>query len=206
MCGRRRARRWCPALGKQICAVCCGTKRLVEISCPSDCVYLASAREHPPAVAVRQQQHDVAQVIHVMRDFNERQTQLFFLIGTFLLQYRSPELHAVVDEDVAEAAAALAATFETATRGVIYDHHPASRPAERLAGALKPVLAEAGKNGGTPFERDVAVVLRRFEEGARSARAADASTRAFLDLLGRVIRKPDQVEPPAAEAPRLIIP
>ena len=43
----------------QICAVCCGTKRLVQISCPSDCPYLASAREHPPAVLVRQQQHDL---------------------------------------------------------------------------------------------------------------------------------------------------
>src|SRR4029079_6022625 len=48
LCGVRRARRGCPALGKQICAVCCGTKRLVEIQCPSDCAYLATAREHPP--------------------------------------------------------------------------------------------------------------------------------------------------------------
>ena len=60
LCGERTARRGCPALGQQICAVCCGTKRLIEIALPGDCVYLASAREHPPAVAVRQQQRDVA--------------------------------------------------------------------------------------------------------------------------------------------------
>ncbi len=49
LCSQRKARRACPALGHQICAVCCGTKRLTQIPCPSDCVYLASAREHPPA-------------------------------------------------------------------------------------------------------------------------------------------------------------
>ena len=44
LCGKRNARRACPALGHLICAVCCGTKRLTEIACPSDCGYLATAR------------------------------------------------------------------------------------------------------------------------------------------------------------------
>ena len=113
-----------PALGKQICAVCCGTKRLVEIACPSDCAYLASAREHPAAATLRQHQHDVALLVRFVRDLNERQSQLFFLLATFLLRYNPPELQPLIDEDIAEAAAALAATFETASRGVIYEHQP----------------------------------------------------------------------------------
>ena len=40
LCGERKAKRACPALNRHICAVCCGTKRLVEINCPADCVYL----------------------------------------------------------------------------------------------------------------------------------------------------------------------
>ena len=130
LCGTRRARRGCPALGHQICAVCCGTKRLVQIACPSDCAWLASAREHPPAVVVRQQQHDVGVLLQVMRDFNERQSQLFLLISTFLVRYEAPELQPLIDDDVAEAMAALAATFETSARGVIYEHRPASLPAD----------------------------------------------------------------------------
>jgi hypothetical protein len=86
LCGVRRARRGCPALGKQICAVCCGTKRLVEIQCPSDCPWLASAREHPPAVAVRQQQRDFGVMLEGMRDFSRRQSQLFILVTTFLVR------------------------------------------------------------------------------------------------------------------------
>ena len=210
LCGLRKARRACPAVGKQICAVCCGTKRLVQIQCPADCVYLATARDHPPAAHVRRQQHDLSLLVHFMRDLNERQSQLFFLVNTFLIQYQPPELQPLIDDDVAETGAALAATLETSTRGVIYEHRPASLPAERLMNALKPVLAQAGGRGGTAFERDAAVVLRRVEEAARQVRSGDESNRrAFLDLLGRVMRrKDDGAEPPAEkpEEPRLILP
>ena len=190
LCGTRRARRGCPALGQQICAVCCGTKRLVQIQCPSGCTWLASAREHPPAVIVRQQQRDVALLVQVVRDFSERQSQLFFLISTFLVGYQAPELQAVVDDDVADGAAALASTFETASRGVIYEHRPASVPAGRLTAALKTVLSEAGRGLGSSFERDAAAVLRRMGEAATQMRGIEPDNRrGFLDLLGRVISR-----------------
>jgi len=210
LCGQRKARRACPALNRQICAICCGTKRLVQIQCPSDCVYLATAREHPPAAVVRQQQRDLGLLVQFMRDLNERQSQLFFFVATFLVRYESPELQALIDNDVGEAAAALAATLETSSRGVIYEHRPASLPAERLVSALKPLIADAGRNGGTAFERDAAVVLRRIEEAARDARLNEVENRrAFLELLGRVVRKSDAgSEPadPAGEPSRLIVP
>jgi hypothetical protein len=201
LCGIRRARRGCPALDKQICAICCGTKRQVEIACPADCPYLASAREHPAAALVRQQQRDVAMLVQFVRDFSERQSQLFFLISTFLVGYRAPELQPSIDDDVAEGMTALAATFETASRGVIYEHRPATLAAERLLAALKPALAEAGRGLGSAFERDAAVVLRRVGEAAREVRASDPDNRrAFLDLLGRTIRTGD-APTPAAEPP-----
>ncbi len=143
-----------------------------------------------------------------MRDLNEQQSQLFFLINTFLVGYNPPALQPLIDDDVVEAAVALAATFETSARGVIYEHHSASLPAERLATALKGLLAEAGHKGGTPFERDAAVVLRRIEEAAREVREVDqGNRRAFLDLLGRVMRESDDGESPHVEPPsRLIVP
>ena len=200
LCGIRRARRGCPALGKQICAVCCGTKRLVEIQCPADCPWLASAREHPPAAAVRQQQRDIASFVQFVRDFSERQSQLFFLISTFLLGYEPPELHPLIDDDVAEGVAALASTFETASRGVIYDHRPTSLPAERMIAGLKPMLLDAGRGAGSAFERDAAVVLRRVEESVRQLRGQEPDNRrAFLELLRRVIREPP---PPGGSADR----
>ena len=210
LCGQRKARRACPALGRQICAVCCGSKRLVEIQCPADCVYLASAREHPPAATLRRQQHDVSMLVQFMRDLSERQSQLFFVVGSFLVRYQAPELQRLLDVDVAEAAGALAATLETSARGVIYEHRPASLPAERLMTALKPVLNQAGSGGGTAFERDATVVMRRMEDAARGMRSEESpDRRGFLDLLARVLRQAQPADgstPAPADAPRLIVP
>ena len=55
------------------------------------------------------------------RDLSQAQSQLFFVLNTFLQRYEPSELQPLIDEDVAEAAAALAATAETASRGLIYD-------------------------------------------------------------------------------------
>ena len=216
LCNARKARRTCPALGRQICAVCCGTKRLVEIACPDACPYLTSAREHPPAVALRQQQDDLGLVVPFMRDLNHRQSRLFFLVLTFLSRSPSTDLQPLIDEDVVDAMASLAGTYETAARGVIYEHRPQSIPADRLVGELKPMLANVGQGGGSAFERDLAVVLRRVEAAARQPLAASPDNRrAFLELLGRVIRKQDDAGhddagvasgAPPRDAPRVIIP
>jgi hypothetical protein len=147
--------------------------------------------------------------VRLARDFNERQSELFLLAGTFLTRYPSPDLQPLLDDDIAEAAAALAATFETSSRGLIFDHRPASLPADRLRTALKPVLVEAGRNGGTAFDRDAAVVLRRLEEAVREVRGIDPQNRrAFLDLLGRVIKRSEELEDSEAprDASRLIMP
>src|SRR5215467_4752318 len=104
LCGSRRGKRACPALGQSICAVCCGTKRLVEIQCPSDCSYLASAREHPPVAAVRQQQRELEVIRTLVRDLNERQAQLFYVTAMALLRYEPPQFQSLIDSDVVEAA------------------------------------------------------------------------------------------------------
>jgi len=54
---------------QQICAICCGTKRLTQIACPSDCAWLATAREDPAAAVRRQQQGDGALVGRALSDF-----------------------------------------------------------------------------------------------------------------------------------------
>jgi hypothetical protein len=172
-------------------------------------VYLAAAREHPAAAVVRQQQQDVDVMVRVLRDLNDRQAQLFLRANTMILRYEPPALQPLLDEDVVAAALSMAATYETASRGVIYEHRPASVPAERLANALKPLLAEAGKAGGTAFERDVAVVFRKMAEAAAAVPATTPpNRRAYLDLLGRMLRTSPQDEPspPSADTSRLIVP
>jgi hypothetical protein len=191
--------------------VCCGTKRLVEIRCPSDCGYLISAREHPAAVVRRQRQQDLTVLFDIVKGLDERQSQLLLALSTFFTRYEPPDLQSLVDADLAEAVRALASTFETAVRGVVYEHRADSAPANRLIGALKPLLAEAGQHGGSAFQHDAALVLRRLEQGVAKADAIDpGNPRGFLQMLGRIVAQAaassadGQHEPD--ESPRLILP
>jgi hypothetical protein len=189
--------------------VCCATKRLSEIACPPDCGYLASAREHPPAVTIRQQHHDAALVVRLWRDFNQRQSELLFAVAGALVRYEPPPLRSLTDADVAEAVAALAATSETAGRGVIYEHRPVSGPAAHLAAALKAQLTEAGAYRDSSLERDLASALRRIESTVAEMRAAGHfEPTAFVASLARIVTAARTDERPADDAdtaPRLIV-
>lgn len=158
---------------------------------------------------MRRQQRDVSVMVRSLHDLNERQSELFFLVSRFLAGYQPPELQPLVDDDLAEAVEALVTTIEASLRGVIYEHRPASLPAERLMAGLKPTLAETMQNGGTAAQRDTVVVLRRVVDAVREVRTAEESNpRAFLDLLGRVIKTADASEQArtGSEPPRLILP
>ena len=124
-----------------------------------------------------------------MRDFSERQSQLFILIGAFLNGYRPGEFRALLDEDVAQGTEALASTYETAARGVIYEHRPGSPVAARLAVELKELLAETRERAGPGIDHDAMVVLRGMREAVDAARASDPENpRAFLELVSRIMQ------------------
>src|SRR5262245_25956546 len=189
VCDQRKARRACPALGQTICTVCCATKRLVEINCPPDCAHLAAAREHPAAVVKRQQERDVAMLLPTIRELTERQYQLFFFLQTAIARHTPDGFARLNDDDVATAAGALAATFETAARGVIYEHAPDSPVAGRLANDLRTMLEDMRKQGAKVFDHEIAVVLRAIENGARETRRqSDGDPNAYLTLMGRLLQ------------------
>jgi len=191
LCSTRPAKRRCPALDREICPVCCGTKRLVEIRCPDDCVYLASARRHPAASVQRQHELDVALLLPAMTGFTDRQSRFFFLFQSVTLRHPSDALRPVLDADVAEAAAAAAATLETAARGVIYAQAPTSITAQELSASFGHAFEEIVQQvqgPRTPLERDAARALRGLEEAARRVGpiAGDPRT-GFLGLMRRVL-------------------
>lgn len=207
-CGQRKARRACPALGSNICTVCCGTKRLTEIVCPADCAYLASAREHPAAVVRRRQERDVALLLPTIRHLTERQYQLFFLLHTLIARHRPQGFTRLVDADAAEAAAAVAATLETAARGVIYEHAPQGPPARALAAEIKTMLARMREQGATIFDSETAIVLRAIEQGARGTIVPIEGATGYLDLVARLLQAGgiSDPAPEAAPASALIVP
>jgi hypothetical protein len=161
----------------------------VEIDCPRDCPHLAAAREHPAAVVKRQQERDVALLLPTIRELTERQYQLFFLFQTAIARHIPEGFARLNDDDVADAAGSLAATFETAARGVIYEHAAGSTVARRLADDLKVMLEEMRKQGAKVFDHEVSVVLRAIERGARDTRTqAGGVADAYITLIGRLLQ------------------
>jgi hypothetical protein len=209
LCRERKEKRSCPALGRSICSVCCGTKRLVEINCPPDCPHLAASREHPAAVVRRQQEADVAALLPSMGGLTERQHQLFFLFQSVIAKFRPDGLARLTDEDVAEATAACAATIETAAKGVLYEHAPASLPAQKLAGELRALLAQVREHGATVYDREAAIALHAIERGARQLTRPDDDT-AYLALMERLLQVNKAAEPaeptPGGRQGSIIIP
>ena len=203
----------------------------MEIRCPADCGYLSASRAHPPAVVQRQQQRDFSAILPLLQGLTEPQSRLLLLLSRCIARHTPQDLQSLCDQDIAAAAGAIAATLETAGRGVIYEHHAGTRPARDLADELKAMLAEVGrapqtlsapaaddrKAGETGFaepqpvnrarlDRDAAAALRRIEQGAHPGPAAGAT--AYRDLLGRLFGDTAAADTDGAapSQPRLIVP
>lgn len=186
--------------------MCCATKRLVDIQCPEGCRYLETAQRHPAAVIKRQIDRDLTQLMLSVGRLSEQQLQLFFLLQSMVLSYKPEGLSRLTDSDVALATGALAASLETASKGVIFEEGTGSVPAEGLRKVMKGVIEEITKNGGSRAEREVALVLRAMERGARheGGLIPDGET-TYLELVGRVFQqRPHAPLPP--EKPLIVLP
>ena len=213
LCRRRRSRRTCPALGRRICTVCCATKRLAEIRCPADCRYLASAQSHPPAAVQRRQERDARFLLPIVAGLQPERYELFFFVQQVLHGIARAGRLPIDDRTVRESAEALAKTYETASRGIIYEHQASSPPAERLSQELRPLLDDPPAAGGPKAgERDLAEVLRCVERAATEAEAAlGGGGSAYLELAGRMAKPAAGVPGPdrrkdAGDEPRIIVP
>ena len=191
LCQTRKPRRQCPALAATICPVCCGTKRLVEIACPRDCAYLAGAEAHPPSAVRKRRERDFEFAATLVQRLGDGAYHWLLRLQDVVARYRPTAIPALPDADVAQAAAPLAATLETAAKGIIYEHQAESLPAQRLVAELQRAVQTLGR--GLPpaqVERDVAAALRRMETGATAAaRTLEGGTTAYLEFLDRLPRE-----------------
>src|SRR3954471_19987464 len=195
LCQRRKARRDCPALGRAICSVCCGTKRLAEINCPDTCVHLSAARANPPAVVRRQNEADLTLLLPTIQKLTERQHQLFFLFQSVIARHRPGGFARLVDRDVGGAVASVAATLETAAKGLIYEHPAQTAVASALAAELATLIQQIRAEGATVYDREAAMALRAIEAGARTIGGDAGAADAYLNLLGRLLQVNRAAEP-----------
>ena len=174
ICEKRPPKRYCPAKGEKICAICCGREREVTIDCPSDCPHLTAAHryeaEHRKPLSAEEYPY---REVSVREDFvYERWPVVAGLAAAILnFQVQHKDLN---DSAVCAAIEALAETLRTLGTGIYYERPPDAPLARALYGRIAGFLQEfkqsdTGRAGTAPLKKPMAVPARaRFS--ASSAR------------------------------------
>jgi hypothetical protein len=173
ICGKRKAKRFCPARGESICAVCCGTEREVTIDCPADCPHLVASRKYDEG----RRQVDWSKIpfadTRIPFEFAQSHTRLLAVLLSSIWEY-AREHRQVVDTDAIAALQALAETYRTLSSGLYYEKPPDYIYQRELYHALKAALEE--------FKQ--AETQRQGLATTRNSEVRDALT--FLTQLGAI--------------------
>jgi hypothetical protein len=209
ICEKRRAERYCPAMGEKICAIDCGTGREVSIDCPSDCSYLVAAHRweesHPKPLAESEVPFPdlsfPSDLIHTRQD---TLSGLGSTVARFAAEQRS-----LTDADVFAAVRAIAETRRTLVSGIYYEKPPEIPVAAGLYASLTKFIEEEKKRAAERLEfpalkdSEIFHLLVFFARFARLRSNGRPRTRAFIDFLRAQFPAEAGV---AKEEPRIIIP
>ena len=209
ICEKRPPKRYCPAKGEKICAVCCGQEREVTIDCPVDCPYLIAAhryeKEHRKPLAPEDFPYHK---IEFSVDFvQEHWTVVAGLSATILgFQLQNKELN---DADVSSALEALAETYRTLGTGIYYEHPPDAQLPRALYAQIAAFLQdfkkqEASRAGfATLKDSDAFRLLIFLLRVAKQETNGRPRSRAFLGFLRARFPLPAEA---AKETSRIIMP
>jgi hypothetical protein len=140
LCASRAGKRYCPAIAERICTVCCGTKREIEIDCPSSCSYLKASRSYESERPLPD-----PQLARKVQNYDARFMERYHLILDSLTRAMVEEHLAardLVDNDVVETLKALSATMKTLSSGIYYESLPNGAARLSLFRRLKALLDE----------------------------------------------------------------
>lgn len=204
-CDHRKGRRACPAKGASICSACCGSKRRVEIDCPSDCVWLEGAHAASWDGRETERRRDARRFAPHLQRLSREQTDLFFLalVGLGAMRARHRDLD---DALLSAAVAALRKTVETRQRGVLYDHPPEDLRAQGLVLELRGLFEARDERERPVFpdDRDLGPVLAALDDVVTEFRRSNEGRTSFLDTARRLVGAPAATAAPAAES-RLVL-
>jgi hypothetical protein len=191
ICGKRRPRRACPAVGGNICTLCCGTEREVTLTCPLECEYLREAHRHEKPVPLPNGQlanADIAVSEEFIRSHEE-----FLLFCIYSLIQAALRTSGAVDSDVIDALEALIQTHRTLESGLYYETRAQNRIAAGVQRSFEASVADYQK---LRTEREhlspvrnveilaILVFLHRLGQQNQNGRPRG---RMYLDLLRQMI-------------------
>lgn len=211
-CGTVKGKRPCPAstaaslVGQEtasgepgkICTKCCGTKRRVEISCPSDCPYLHG--EHDAKWESAEQQNEQVRFFSRFSGIGEEELPFLVFIHYLLLQGGSG-LRSVGNTGLLHIVRTAFENFETRSKGIVYEHQSPRMDLQPSAQWLTKALTERDQIPIAPkfSDEQAADVLSKIVDAIESHTEA-GEEKSYLDLAEKVF------SPLLADAPPLSLP
>ena len=204
LCESRQPKRFCPAKGVDICSVCCGTKREVEIDCPSDCVYLQSGREYEGRKAILPSRATSRTERLWQDEFILSHTGIFLEIWKSILDVRKrfPE---IVDGDLQAALESLIETYQTLDKGIYYETLPARSVQKEIYVVLRSVFDSAGRKTELAGLKTGTILdcLNFHKEMGQGSTSPRPRSRVFLDQIEKMYRS---TSASPGEEPRIFVP
>jgi hypothetical protein len=124
ICEKRPPKRFCPAKGEKICAICCGREREATMDCPLDCPHLVTAHryeaEHRKPVSAEEYP---CRDVQFSIDFIYERWPVVSGIGAIIVgaAAQHKDLH---DADIYSTLERLAETYRTLGSGILYERRP----------------------------------------------------------------------------------
>jgi hypothetical protein len=207
-CGKRKAKRYCPALRTSICPMCCGEKRGVEINCPLDCIYYVEGQKHQQLKVMHQRLRKEGSVSYVRRaELYSRNLEVFARIEKiFADAFRANRK--LRNEDVVSALGLVKSTLESEKKGLIYQHQSENSFANELSTKLLIALTDLKDSPEIREDRvtiDIASsVIEEFLKEARFFSENDSNPQSYLIHLLRY--HPTEEAAPARQSELIITP
>jgi hypothetical protein len=189
-CGKRKGKRACPALGRDICPQCCGEKRVVAIPCPADCVHLAQGESYQRfrrRVEVLKKETDGRRREQFYRAVSALDP-LISVIEAEVVAFTS-EVTTLGDVEVLESLRLLREGYTTETRGLIYQASSTNPLIQSLIRQIRERLEHLQKSAeddGVKLPPQILVnVLEAMEIEIEHHRRAGDSPRHYIDQIAR---------------------
>jgi hypothetical protein len=211
ICEKRPPKRFCPAKGEKICAICCGQEREVSIDCPLDCPYLIAAHryeaEHRKPIPPEEFPY---RGTDVSMEFIYEHWPVVTGIATTVLAFHAQNRE-LNDGAIFAALDALAETYRTLGTGIYYERPPDAPLARALYGHLAGFFQdfrkqEAQRRGTSSLkDSDVFLLLVFLLRVGKQETNGRPRSRAFLGFLRAKFPLPVAAAA-VADGPRIIMP
>ena len=190
LCSHRKGKRFCPAKNTQICAQCCGQKRVLEIDCPSDCVYLTEGQAYQSVkkyVAQLQREEDPVRR-RKLYETHHRLGAVLSKVEEKIVDYAA-NLRSLDDQLILEAVTLVLKTYQTEQNGVIYEHTSTNPLAQSLVRELRELLEHLRTDRESGFSglrgSDLLDCLGAVEADVRFHAEGDSAIENYLTFIRR---------------------